>query len=187
MQIVLEASANMGTTNLAYDIDNDGKVTAKDAKLILEKQGMKAYKTGGLVDYTGIAQVDGTPSKPELVLNAEDTENFLDLKEYLRELAKQPLTIGDNSYSYKYDAVDVPQLTGILDLSSKMSELRKTDEIHTSITNHYDIDIPIDHVQDYNDFMNQLKNDPKFEKWVHAATIDRLVGKSSLAKNKYSW
>lgn len=31
------------------------------------------YKKGGLVDYTGIAQVHGSPSKPEAFLNAEQT------------------------------------------------------------------------------------------------------------------
>ena len=35
------------------------------------------YATGGLVPYTGIAQVDGTPSRPEAFLSAEDTERFL--------------------------------------------------------------------------------------------------------------
>ena len=34
-----------------------------------KKSDVKAYKTGGLVDYTGLAKVDGTPGKPELMLN----------------------------------------------------------------------------------------------------------------------
>lgn len=33
----------------------------------------KKYATGGFVDYTGLAQVDGTPNKPEAFLSAEDT------------------------------------------------------------------------------------------------------------------
>lgn len=36
----------------------------------------KKYATGGLVDYTGLAQVDGTPNKPEAFLSAEDTANI---------------------------------------------------------------------------------------------------------------
>jgi len=35
------------------------------------------FKTGGLADFTGPAWLDGTPSAPELVLNATDTENFI--------------------------------------------------------------------------------------------------------------
>ena len=34
---------------------------------------IKRYATGGLVDYTGIAYVDGTLSKPEAFLSADDT------------------------------------------------------------------------------------------------------------------
>ena len=47
------------------------------------KRGIKPYKTGGLADYTGPAWLDGTPSKPELVLNAKDTQNFIALKDVL--------------------------------------------------------------------------------------------------------
>lgn len=38
------------------------------------------FKTGGLADFTGPAWLDGTKSKPEIVLNAQDTQNFLELK-----------------------------------------------------------------------------------------------------------
>ncbi len=34
---------------------------------------VKAFKTGGLVNYTGTAWVDGTPAKPEAFLNSDDT------------------------------------------------------------------------------------------------------------------
>ena len=42
-----------------------------------------AYKTGGLADFTGPAWLDGTKSRPELVLNARDTQNFIQLKDIL--------------------------------------------------------------------------------------------------------
>ena len=41
------------------------------------------YATGGLADFTGPAWLDGTKSKPELVLNAQDTKNFIQLKDIL--------------------------------------------------------------------------------------------------------
>ena len=50
---------------------------------VLKANGVKVYKTGGLADQTGPAWLDGTPSKPELVLNAQDTKNFLALKDVL--------------------------------------------------------------------------------------------------------
>lgn len=39
-------------------------------------QGKATYKKGGLVKHTGPAWVDGTPSRPEAFLTAEDTERF---------------------------------------------------------------------------------------------------------------
>lgn len=47
------------------------------------KKDYPKYKTGGLADYTGPAWLDGTPSKPELVLNSTDTKNFIALKDVL--------------------------------------------------------------------------------------------------------
>lgn len=49
-------------------------VGAGDAKTTIDG---KAYAKGGLVDYTGLAWVDGTPNDPELMLNAGDTQNIL--------------------------------------------------------------------------------------------------------------
>lgn len=46
----------------------------------------KKYATGGLANYTGPAWLDGTPSKPELVLNATDTRNFLALRDVLSKV-----------------------------------------------------------------------------------------------------
>lgn len=49
------------------------------------------------------------------------------------------------------------------------------------------INIPVEHVEDYNDFVNQMRSDPKFEKFIQSMTVDRLVGGSKLSKNKYKW
>jgi hypothetical protein len=48
-----------------------------------KKSHLSAYKTGGLADFTGPAWLDGTKSRPELVLNQQDTQNFLLLKDVL--------------------------------------------------------------------------------------------------------
>lgn len=53
------------------------------------KKKYKKYLAGGLANYTGPAWMDGTPSKPELVLNATDTKNFMALKDILSEAAKR--------------------------------------------------------------------------------------------------
>jgi len=48
------------------------KKVAKVETRIFKK--VPQYKRGGQVDYTGLAQVDGTPSRPEAFFNAEQTK-----------------------------------------------------------------------------------------------------------------
>ena len=51
----------------------------------------------------------------------------------------------------------------------------------------FDMPIYIDHVEDYNDFVTQLRDDPKFEKMVQAMTTDLLSGNGRQAKYKFQW
>ena len=46
----------------------------------------KRYANGGLVNYTGPAWVDGTPSIPEAFLSADDTRNFQELAKILQSV-----------------------------------------------------------------------------------------------------
>ena len=64
-----------------------------ESKKKTTKNDRKKFATGGLADFTGPAWLDGSKSKPELVLNARDTENFIQLKDIL---AKSMLTNGSN-------------------------------------------------------------------------------------------
>lgn len=147
-----------------------------------KKSDVKAYKTGGLVDYTGLARVDGTPGKPELMLNAEDTKNFLELRDLLRLLSSQSLTMGS---SYGFGS---PTLSGVTDISRVLSALRTASGGNmTTTVGDIEINIPIERVDDYNDFVTKLRNDPKFENMLLDVTVGRLAGGSSLAKNKYKW
>lgn len=146
-----------------------------------KKSDVKAYKTGGLVDYTGLAQLDGTPGKPELVLNAQDTANFIALKETLQRMSEQGLSFG-TSYGSAY----VQSISGITDISKKIASIRDTSGINTGVNiGDTQITIEIDHVEDYNDFVAQLQKDKQFERFVQSMTVDRLVGGTSLKKNKY--
>ena len=62
------------------------------------KKYPKVYKSGGLANKTGPAWLDGTPSKPELVLNAQDTKNFLALKDVLRGAMSSIGSVKSSSY-----------------------------------------------------------------------------------------
>lgn len=141
----------------------------------------KKFKLGGLADFTGLAQLDGTPTNPELVLNATDTKNFLELRDYLRSMSTQPLTMGHTYGGF------APAFSGITDISAKLASMSGSVG-NTGVTyGDFNITIPIDHVEDYNDFVTQLQRDPKFEQMIQAMTIDILGGGSPLSKYKYHW
>lgn len=64
--------------------------------LTKEQMRLKGYLRGGLADFTGPAWLDGTKSRPELVLNARDTQNFIQLKDILGAILSKNL-IGNNT------------------------------------------------------------------------------------------
>jgi hypothetical protein len=82
------------------------------------------FKTGGLADFTGPAWLDGTKSKPEIVLNQRDSANFLVLRDILGEILNGPTgpqnspSSGDNHFEIEINVeklendYDVEQLAG---------------------------------------------------------------------------
>lgn len=150
---------------------------------LLKNGKLKKYKTGGIVDYTGLAQVDGTPSKPELMLNAKDTQNFIALKDYLRKLSSVPLTTSQlNNFN------PIP-LQGIEDMSKTLNKLKEISACQNSSNGNTvtfgDTVINVGNVRDYDDFVRKLRDDRSFEKMIQAMTIDQAVGRSSFSKYKY--
>jgi hypothetical protein len=68
-----------------YDVATNYEIiTNPDGTMKLQKK----YATGGLADFTGPAWLDGTKSRPELVLNQTDTANFIALKNVLADVMK---------------------------------------------------------------------------------------------------
>ena len=113
----------------AMGIKQDGIVGSRTR----EKFRAKQYKTGGLADYTGMAWLDGTKSKPELVLNAKDTENFITLKDILSDLFRtgvgQTKNSGDNYYDFH---ITVEQIADDYDVERMIQKIK--DEINKDAT-----------------------------------------------------
>ena len=82
-----------------------------------------------------------------------------------------------------YSGIEAPplQLTKLPPFASGMSRPEVNQDIN--VTNHFDID----HVQDYNDFMNQMKKDRKFEKMFQDMVSHYLGYGNSMEKYKYNW
>ena len=104
----LYSSARVRQIGLNYsDIDSFLRGIKTGYNKYLSNQRMNGYKygfnniygysTGGLNTTTGPAWLDGTPSKPELVLNSTDTKNFLTLRDVLSKAMGSTKSI-NNSY-----------------------------------------------------------------------------------------
>ena len=107
----------------ATGISADGKVGNKTKG----KFAAYGYKTGGLADYTGPAWLDGTPSKPELVLNPTDTKNFLALRDVLSSAMKTTSSVnnsygGDTTYEIN---INVDKLTSDYDVDKVAERVKK--------------------------------------------------------------
>ena len=152
----------------------------------LSPYAYKKFKSGGLVDYTGIAQVDGTPMKPESFLNADDTQNIADLRDTLRELAARPITMANGMGALgMFGGTVTPN---ILDMSETLSRITSpTINDNTSNNIHVENHFEIDKVEDYNDLVEKMKKDKKFEQMIQDVTLGRINGGSSLSKHKYNW
>lgn len=61
-------------------------ISASDVRLIQSNRSLIGFKKGGIVDFTGPAMVHGSKSRPESFLDAEDTKNVANLRDFLREL-----------------------------------------------------------------------------------------------------
>ena len=91
-----------------------------------KKSDVKAYAKGGLADFTGPAWLDGTKSKPELVLNAKDTQNFIQLKDILSSLLKgDSSATGNNGDNYFEIHIDVDNLNNDYDVEQLATKIKK--------------------------------------------------------------
>jgi hypothetical protein len=103
--------------------------------------GIQAYSTGGLNDYTGLAMMHGTPSDPELVLNAPQTEIFRDFVKVLMRLpslsfpsvSKKSFEREADSYLIENLYIDVASLDTEQDLEELSQRVAKTLQRATTI------------------------------------------------------
>ena len=90
---------------------------------------MSRFETGGLADFTGPAWLDGTKSNPELVLNARDTQNFIQLKDILAEVMKDVDGVHQNSSTSNGDNyfdidINVEELADDYDVDQLADKIR---------------------------------------------------------------
>ena len=95
---------------------------------IYPKQKLKlpAYETGGIADFTGPAWLDGSKTKPELILNARDTENFIILKDILSGILKNASDIKSNSGDNYFDIdIQVDEIANDYDVDQMAERIKQ--------------------------------------------------------------
>lgn len=104
-----------------------------------KKSDVKAYKKGGLVDFTGPAWLDGTKSSPELILNARDTENFIELKNILGALMKSGITqttsssVGDMYFDIDINVDEISSDYDVEQLKKKIKQDITNDAMYRNV------------------------------------------------------
>lgn len=139
------------------------------------------YKTGGLVDDTGVAMLHGSKQHPEMVLNAKDTEAFMDLTEILRRLASRA--------SNGLEAIDDPFSNLDISVNPALNiptvTQPGTGSQSTNIENHFNIDFNLPNVQNADQLITELQRNNRFEKVVQSMTLGAMTGKNSMDKYRY--
>lgn len=96
------------------------------------------YATGGLADFTGPAWLDGTPSKPEYVLNAAQTERFFSLIDVLEGYdTKEKTSKQKNEISIDVD-INVENISSDYDveqMASKIRSMLRDDAMYRNVNN----------------------------------------------------
>ena len=128
--------------------DGDFKEVKKQGKTIEyytwpAKTPYYKFKKGGLADFTGPAWLDGTKASPELILNAQDTRNFIMLKDVLSDILSGTSTIkhsstedgtkGDNYYEIEINVDSLSDDYDVDQLASKIKSMIYEDSIYRNV------------------------------------------------------
>lgn len=150
---------------------------------------VKKYATGGLVNETGFAWLDGTKDKPELVLNAQDTKNFMALAKTLRDVDPSELGLPSMEQVIASGLV-TSSMSPILDsMKFKMPEMvsRNTNSQNSIVFNG---DIILPDVQTPEEFARKIKeiysnNTGNVRKVIQTDIYGGMLGKNSYEHRKY--
>ena len=119
--------------------DSDGNYLWAKGRAYYGKQ----FLHGGLADFTGPAWLDGTKSSPELVLNAQDTHNFILLKDILSDILSGTSTLkkqetgtdkgGDNYYDIEINVENISEDYDVEQLADKIKSMIYEDSVYRNV------------------------------------------------------
>jgi hypothetical protein len=108
-----------------YMNPDKGYVDSDITKNIRQKiKNTRKFKTGGLADFTGPAWLDGTKSRPEYVLNAEQTKHFFTLVDVLDGFKNNESSSEKSGDNYFDIAINVEKLESDYDVEQIANKIR---------------------------------------------------------------
>ena len=120
-----KAAGRKGKTVKAWD--KNAKADSAFRKAFESVYGKwSKFATGGLANYTGPAWLDGTPTKPELVLNSTDTKNFIALKDVLSKAIGSTNAVENTYGNATYEInINVDHLNNDYDVDKVVERVKK--------------------------------------------------------------
>ena len=111
---------------LAQELANLRAFYARNENSRFTASFARQYDSGGLADYTGPAWLDGTPSSPELVLNQQDTRNFIQLKDILSNIMNGKSSKNDTNGDFYFEIhIDVDKVTSDYDVDQIANRIKQ--------------------------------------------------------------
>ena len=99
----------------------------------MSSRGIKAYKTGGLNTTTGPAWLDGTKTKPEYILNAEQTAGFLKMADHLAGLKEGTGFTGDNYFDINIAVDSISNDYDVEQMANKIKNIITEDSMYRNV------------------------------------------------------
>ena len=177
-------------TNTDYAVKNfqksskyGGKITAdgiigKNTKAKFKKAGYKRGIYNLKQNELAWTQEDNIP---ETIIRPSDGA-------ILTPLAKGDSVLNGTATSNLWDMTNDPSkfirdnLSSDLDINNGNGSI-----LNNSVQNNVDMNIILPNVKNYNEFVNELQHDSKFERMIQDMTVNQLSGKSSLNKFKHKF
>lgn len=103
------------------------------SKEVLDRIVRGKFATGGIANYTGLAWLDGTPSKPERVLNAQQTESFERLVNVMDSLRVSGVSLENLRNSMLDTRIHLPNLSPSIDPSTIGGNIANIGDVNITI------------------------------------------------------
>ena len=171
--------SDLDLSDLTIDLDLDDltfDLDLSDLDIDLDYGGF----SGGLVSNGFASGGFVAGAQRSAYRNGDDIVTFNTLK------SGEAVLTPEQAAQFKKLVNHLPVLQKVMDVNSYARTLTPVSSAGNNIDmGGFNVTFQIDHVQDYNDLVRQMRDDKRFERMIQTMTVDPLVGKSTLAKKRF--